>query len=328
MILAGDIGGTSTRLALFDPGAGWTPLHEQVFPSRAHASLDDLVQIFFAVNPTPVRHACFGVAGPVRDGRCVTTNLPWVVDAAELGARIGVPTWVVNDLEANAYGLPTLEAHDCEVLHPGLPDARGNAAIIAAGTGLGEAGLYWDGSAHRPFATEGGHASFAPSDGLEAELLGWLQGRWEHVSWERVVSGPGLVALYEFLRDTGRGSDDPGIAAAMRTGDAAAAIATAALEERSSLAAAALERFVLLYGAEAGNLALKTMATAGVWLGGGIAPRILPALRAGGFVRRFLAKGRMRPLLDAMPVRAILNDRTALRGAARCAVLRAAALAG
>jgi len=325
MILAGDIGGTNSRLAVFDPHAGWTPALERVYSSRAHGSLDEILAAFLDEHRVRPRHACFGVAGPVRDGRCVATNLPWIVDAAGIGAQIGAPTWVINDLEANAYGLATLGPGDLELLHAGLVGARGNAAIIAAGTGLGEAGLYWDGGAHHPFATEGGHASFAPGDADDADLLRWLRARHDHVSWERLVSGPGLVALYEFLRDTGREREDPALAEAMRVDDPGAAITRAALVGGSALAEATLDWFVRLYGAEAGNLALKVMATGGVWLGGGIAPRIVPKLRDGAFMQAFLAKGRMQPLLAAMPVHVILNDRTALRGAARCALLRSAA---
>ena len=325
MILAGDIGGTNSRLAVFDPHAGWTPALERVYSSRAHGSLDEILAAFLDEHRVRPRHACFGVAGPVRDGRCVATNLPWIVDAAGIGAQIGAPTWVINDLEANAYGLATLGPGDFELLHAGLVGARGNAAIIAAGTGLGEAGLYWDGGAHHPFATEGGHASFAPGDADDADLLRWLRARHDHVSWERLVSGPGLVALYEFLRDTGREREDPALAEAMRVDDPGAAITRAALVGGSALAEATLDWFVRLYGAEAGNLALKVMATGGVWLGGGIAPRIVPKLRDGAFMQAFLAKGRMQPLLAAMPVHVILNDRTALRGAARCALLRSAA---
>ena len=325
MILAGDIGGTNSRLAVFDPHAGWTPALERVYSSRAHGSLDEILAAFLDEHRVRPRLACFGVAGPVRDGRCVATNLPWIVDAAGIGAQIGAPTWVINDLEANAYGLATLGPGDFELLHAGLVGAPGNAAIIAAGTGLGEAGLYWDGGAHHPFATEGGHASFAPGDADDADLLRWLRARHDHVSWERLVSGPGLVALYEFLRDTGREREDPALAEAMRVDDPGAAITRAALVGGSALAEATLDWFVRLYGAEAGNLALKVMATGGVWLGGGIAPRIVPKLRDGAFMQAFLAKGRMQPLLAAMPVHVILNDRTALRGAARCALLRSAA---
>jgi glucokinase len=260
----------------------------------------------------------------VHDGRAVATNLPWIVDAAELGGKLGARTWVINDLEATAWGLAALSRDELAELSPGVPGAAGNLAVVAAGTGLGEAGLYWDGRHHRPFATEGGHASFAPTDDVEVDLLRWLQGRvGRHVSWERLVSGPGLVSLYEFLRDTGRGEEPPWLAEAMRTGDPGAAITQAAHDGRSPLAAEALRRFVSLYGREAGDFALKVMATGGVYLGGGIAPRILPALRDGTFLAGFLDKGRMRAVLEAMPVRVVLNDQAGLLGAGRCAAFHA-----
>jgi len=324
VILAGDIGGTKTNLAVFAAGPRLAvPLAEARFVSHEHPGLVAVVRRFLAAHPVRVTHACVGVAGPVRDGRCEATNLPWVVDAVELARELGIPrASVINDLEANAYGLAALGPADLATLAPGAPGARGNACIIAAGTGLGEAGLYWDGREHRPFASEGGHASFAPTSDLEVELLQALRRRWDHVSWERVVSGPGLVAVYSFLRDSGRGIEEPWVADALGAGDPAAAITEAARDGRSPLCARALDLFVGLYGAEAGNLALKTMATGGVYLGGGIAPRIAERLCAGGFMHAFLAKGRMRPLLEAMPVRVVLNDRAALLGAARCAALR------
>ena len=324
MILGGDIGGTHTRLALFDDeGRRAADGVKREYPSREHASLDVIVRQF--VSETGVRPgaACFGVAGPVRNGRCVATNLPWIVDAEELGRELGARTWVINDLEAMAWGLGALRRDELAELSPGAPGAVGNAAVVAAGTGLGEAGLYWDGRQHQPFASEGGHASFAPADDVEVELLRWLQGRFgQHVSWERVVSGPGLVSLYEFLRDSGRGEEPSWLAEAIRTGDPGAVIAAAALEGRSPLASDALHRFVSLYGREAANFALKVMAIGGVYLGGGIAPRILPKLRDGTFLAGFLDKGRMRPLLEAMPVRVVLNDQAGLLGAGRCAAVR------
>jgi glucokinase len=324
MILGGDIGGTHTRFALFgDDGQRLADRPEREYPSREHAGLDVIVRKFLGETGAHPAGACFGVAGPVRDGRCVATNLPWIVDAEQLGRELGARTWVINDLEALAWGLGALGPDELVPLSPGTPGASGNAAVVAAGTGLGEAGLYWDGRRHHAFATEGGHASFAPSEDVEVELLRWLERRFaEHVSWERVVSGPGLVSLYEFLRDTGRGEEPPWLAEAMRTGDPGAAITAAALDGRSPLAAAALDRFVSLYGHESANFALKVMATGGVYLGGGIAPRILAKLRDGTFVRGFLDKGRMRPLLESMPVHVVLNDQAGLLGAARCAAVR------
>ena len=231
---------------------------------------------------------------------------------------------LLNDLEATAYGLPALGADGLLTLQAGIPDSSGNAAVIAAGTGLGEAGLYWDGQHHHPFATEGGHASFSPCDELEIAFFRHLQQQHQHVSWERVVSGMGLLSMHEFLRAHRHAVTPPWLLEEMRGGDAAAALANAALAGRDEICIETLNLFVRLYGAEAGNLALKVMSRGGLYIGGGIAPKILPLLQHGAFLDAFLNKGRMRPLLEAIPVRVILNDRAALFGAA----LRAAQLAG
>src|SRR2546426_6708248 len=209
MILAGDIGGTNSRLANFEGVQGRVkPIVEETFPSRGSASLDDIVRTFVSKHHLRIAHACFGIAGPIRHGRSDAINLAWVVDAQRLAQQLGLPTvGLINDLEANAYGAAALAPEDFAVLNEGAPEAEGNAAVIAAGTGLGEAGLYWDGKQHWPFASEGGHASFAPDDALQVELLQYLQQQFAHVSWERVLSGPGLHNVYTFLRDTQRGVD-------------------------------------------------------------------------------------------------------------------------
>jgi glucokinase len=245
-----------------------------------------------------------------------------VVDSDLVARELGLKSvGLINDLEANAWGIAVLEAKDLVVLNEGAADASGNAAIISAGTGLGEAGLYWDGKQHRPFATEGGHTDFAPRSRLEMDLLEYLLKEFQRVSYERVVSGPGLLNIYRFLRDAGRGEEPGWLARRMRGEDPAAVISRAALDGESDLCAQALDLFVSMYGAEAGNLALKVMATGGVFLGGGIAPRIIRKLEEPAFLNAFTAKGRMKPLLQAMPVRVILNDKTALLGAARFATL-------
>ncbi len=325
MILAGDVGGTNTRLAFVEAtGDRLTLIVEEIFPSRDHANLEAVLRKFMSSHRLPVEQACFGVAGPVRRGRCDATNLPWVVDARQLARELGLEAvGLINDLEANAYGIAALEPKDFVVLNAGAPDAEGNAAIIAAGTGLGEAGLYWNGRQHRPFATEGGHATFAPRTPVEMDLLRHLLTEFEHVSYERVVSGPGLLNIYRFLRDTGRAEEPAWLAERMRQQEAPAIIAQAALEGTSALCVQALDLFMSLCGAEAGNLALKAMATGGVFVGGGIAPKIIQQLKDSTFMAAFTAKGRMRPLLEAMPVRIILNEKTALLGAARCATLSA-----
>ncbi|MCW5889667.1 MAG: glucokinase [bacterium] len=324
MILAGDIGGTNTRLALFGDPAG-EPENLQTFSSRAHAGLGEIVAAYCAGLAHPPGAACFGVAGPVRDGVGRVTNLPWTVDAAALATQLGTRAWVINDLEANAHGVAVMPPTSLVELHAGRPEASGNRAIIAAGTGLGEAGLYWDGVTHQPFACEGGHASFAPGSPLEDELLVWLRAKYAgHVSWERVVSGMGIVNLHDFLRQRA-GQPDPEFIAAVRRsgGDPGAAISNAGLAGTDPICVETLDWLVALYGAEAGNLALKLMATAGLYVGGGIAPRILDKLRDGRFAEAFLAKGRMRAtVMEAIPVRVILDDHAALRGSARCAALR------
>jgi glucokinase len=318
VILAGDIGGTSTRLALFESVSG--SLREaarESYPSRSHAGLSEIVRSFTAAHPQPLDDACFGIAGPVREGRVETPNLPWVVEAKTLASELALPrVTLLNDLEANAWGVFTLATADVATLAPGSPAPDGNAAIISAGTGLGEAGYHWDGSSLRPFASEGGHADFAPHDELTIELFRWLHHRHGHVSWERVVSGPGLVNIFTFFRDVKHRAVPKALAEAMSAGDPAAAISKAALDESSELAVAALDLFVSLYGAEAGNLALKMKASQGVWIGGGIAPKILARLTRPGFLEAFCDKGRFRAFLEAIPVRVILNDATALRGAA------------
>ena len=326
-ILSGDIGGTKTRLAVITVDG--TQLHmerEQTYASRDYAVFEELLGEFLQGSDIPAR-ASFGIAGPVQGRVAQTTNLPWRIDADALQSRFGFGhCTLLNDLEATATGLSALGKEDLLTLHAGAPNdaginTGGNAAIIAAGTGLGEAGLFWDGQRYHPFATEGGHASFSPCNDMEIALLRHLQQRHEHVSWERIVSGPGLVSLHGFLcqhrcvplpdwlsHEMQKGE--------MQQGDAAAVIAEAALSERDDLCVEALDWFVRLYGAEAGNLALKVMSRGGLYLGGGIAPKILPRLQNGTFLDTFFSKGRMRPLLEAMPVSVILNDRAALYGPA------------
>lgn len=328
MILAGDIGGTSTRLALFNVEDGRVAMvNRQTYRSADYDSLAAVVRRFSEAHGRDVDHAAFGIAGPVRDGQAKASNLPWLVDSARLVDELGVnAVGLINDLEANAYGVATLDADDFTVLNAGERDASGNAAIIAAGTGLGEAGLYWDGKRHHPFASEGGHADFAPRNELEIELLRYLLRRHDRVSYERVLSGPGLHAIYEFLRDSGHGTESQRIADAMQQDDPTAVISNAALAGECGLCADALDMFVAFYGAAAGNLALKMMARGGVYLGGGIAPKIIEKLKQPVFMEAFISKGRMEELLRGIPVRVIMNDQTALIGAARYAALQAGLL--
>lgn len=330
MILAGDIGATNTRLALFRREnasaihASTPSIGEETFSSRKFSDLQSIVREFVARYRGKVTIACFGIAGPIRNRRCEATNLPWIVEGDVLAAELRIPpgdVLLINDLEANAHGIPGLSANDLFIINLGAPGAQGNAALISAGTGLGEAGIFWDGSAHRPWACEGGHSTFAPATALHLELHQWLMKKHKHVSWERVLSGPGLVTLFEFLRETGRGEQPAWLADELQQGDLAPVISRNALAGKSALCEKALDLFVELYGAEAGNLALKVLATGGVYVGGGIAPRILPKLQAPAFREAFLAKGRMRPLLETMALSIILNERAALVGAARRATM-------
>ncbi len=322
MILAGDIGGTNARLGIFtEDASNPVTIRIEEYPSRNYTSLDQVIYEFLSKTPEPVRVFCFGVAGPVTNGVARPTNLPWVLDQAQLEAKFNVRVILINDLEANAYGVATLGLEDLATLQSGDPRNYGNGGVIAAGTGLGEAGLFWNGKTHLPWACEGGHCSFSPCNQEERELLEFLWKKWEHVSWERVLSGPGLFNIYQFFRDTGKGSEPSWLAEQIREGDPSAAISKAALQGQSELCEKTLNMFVSLYGSEAGNLALKTMALSGMYLGGGIAPRLIGKLKEGIFQRAFTAKGRLEKLLEGIPVHVIMNDRTGLRGAARCGAL-------
>ena len=319
MILAGDVGGTNTRLAFFEIRGGQLErIAEQTYPSREHSSLDDIVADFVGKQKIQAAAAGIGIAGPVQDGVSRATNLPWVVDARRLAQRIGIPSVaLLNDLEANGYGIATLAPSDFAILQAGAPGAAGNAVIVSPGTGLGEGALYWDGRQHWPLPSEGGHASFAPEDETQDDLLKYLRAQLGHVSWERIASGPGLVNIYKFLRDTGREQEPAWLAQIMKSEDPSREISKAAMEGKSALCEKALDLFVVLLGSECGNMALKVLATGGVFLGGGIPPKILPRLKTPPFLKSFANKGRFRAVLEGMPVRVILNEYTALRGAAR-----------
>jgi len=323
MILAGDIGGTNTRLALFD-GSATKPAVAviEVFPSRGHSGPEEILREFRAHHGDPIEAASFGIAGPVRNGRTHTPNLPWVVDSASMAEVLGLmKVDLLNDLEANAHGIAVLGPQDLAVLHPGSPEACGNRALISAGTGLGEAGLLADGNDYRPYPSEGGHCDFAPRDETEIDLLRHLMARFGHVSFERVLSGPGLYNIYQFFRDTGRAEEPSWLADELRERDPSTVISQHGLKGDCDLCVISLDLFVSFYGAEAGNLALKAMATGGLFIGGGIAPKILPKLREPVFLKAFTDKGRVSAVLEAIPVSVILNDKTALLGAARVAAL-------
>jgi glucokinase len=304
VILAGDIGGTNTRLALFGSGLE-TPTAIEMYRSRDHAGLEVMVQDFLSHHPGEVTSATFAVAGPVRGGRAEMTNLAWPVEAARISEAVGIPhVSLLNDLHANARGIEALGPDDFATVNDGEPGATGNAAVVSAGTGLGQAGLYWDGERHHAFAAEGGHTDFAPRNKVEDDLRRFLAADYPHVSYERVCSGIGLVNIYRFFA----GADAPALDGVE--------ITRRALAGSDPVCVLALDLMVSIYGAQAGNVALTLMATGGVYLGGGIAPVILAKLREGGFMEAFKDKGRLAELLERIPVRVILNEQTALLGAA------------
>jgi glucokinase len=322
IVLAGDVGGTKTALALFEKiaGGGLRLVRDGTLPSRDFASLELAIEQFLAAGARPpIEAVCLGVAGPVVDGRCVATNLPWVIDERLLTYAIPAPrVCLLNDLEVAAHGVLGLPEEDLRTLQAGVP-RRGNLVLIAAGTGLGEALIIRDGERRIVIASEGGHGDFAARGDLEEDLLRYLRKEFDRVSYERVLSGPGLFNIYRFLRDTGWGKESAAVADRMRAGDPSAVVTEMALAKSDPLCDKALDLFVGIYGAEAGNLALKAMAVGGVLVGGGIAPRIIERIAAGGFVAAFRDKGRLAALLDSLPIHVSLNPRAPLLGAAHVA---------
>jgi len=330
MILAGDVGGTKVHLALYDFIDGKLEYsRDQRYAAKEYSGLEEIVKQFLGAQK--VTAACFGVPGPVRNGRLRLTNLPWTLDSHELSLNLGVThVFLINDLEANGYGVAELAADQIYTLSEGDTSQIGNRALIAAGTGLGEALLIWNGRIHTPYPSEGGHADYAPRNEDEIDLLRFLKQKYNgRISYERVISGMGLTSVYEFLREV-RGMDEPPklaekIAAAP---DPNTVITEMALAAKSEICEKALDMFVSAYGAEAGNMALKLLSVGGVYIGGGIAPRILEKLKDGTFMKAFTDKGRLSQLLINMPVRVILDSRAALLGAAAYAEARAAELSG
>lgn len=318
MILAGDIGGTKTNLAFFSREDDRLFLRRSgSYPNSEHGSLIEILQKFCGQGDERIASASFGIAGPVLDGRCEATNLAWIVESKEVSAHLGLESvGLINDLSATAFGTLHLLPNETKVLNEGKPESEGTIAVIAAGTGLGEGALVWDGQRYRSLPSEGGHTDFGPRDEVEVDLLRFIQEKFEHVSYERIVSGPGVLILYEFFRSRSDYPEPDWLREELKTGDPSAAIASAALARRDQAAELTLNLFVSLYGAEAGNLALKLLPKGGLYVGGGIAPKLLPLIEAGGFMQSFLAKGRFAYLMKEIPVRVILNDKTALTGAA------------
>jgi glucokinase len=322
MLLAGDIGGTNTRLALCDD-TGQRVLREQTLPSRAYATAEAAVLEFLGSRPPRIAAAAFGIAGPVVGGRVKTTNLPWRLDERTLSKRLGIPrVRLLNDLVSIGFGAIAAPRARLARLQGGAPAKSGaTVAVIAAGTGLGEAGLVWDGASLVPCGSEGGHGDFAPRSAVEWELCEFLSERTKgHVSYERVVSGPGLGNVYDFLRERKKLRETAAVGKALEgAADRNRLIAELGRSRKSPTCARALDLFLGVYGAEAGNLALRFLATGGVFVAGGIAASLLPRLRKGPFLEAFRGKGRFRPLLEKVPVAVVLDSNIGLSGAARYA---------
>lgn len=327
MILAGEIGATRTRLASFDSdGNTLNKVVEKIYMSQQETGLADIISNFVKSEGIPVHSACFGVAGPVRGGRSKISNLAWTIDSAELATMLKLKSvGLINDLEAFAYGIDGLESRDFVTLSAGSEDAIGNRAVISARTGLGVAGLYWDGFRHHPFACEGGHSSFSPSNEMEVELLQYLHKKYGRVSCERVLSGPGIKNIYDFLRDTKKAEEPGWLKDQLATShDAPALISQLALENKAAVCEQALSIFVGIYGSQTGDCALNFMSTGGIFIGGSIAAKIVPRMKDPIFMQSFLDKGRMRGVLQDMPVKIVLNDDSGILGAARYTLIRKA----
>jgi glucokinase len=338
MILAGDVGGTKVHLALYDFVAGrLKPVREHKFPAAQFARLDDVVEAFLtagddhaATDRAQIMAACFGCPGPVRNGHLKLTNLPWTLDERDLKASLRIEhIFLINDLEANGYGIPELAPDAVHTLLSGDAAAVGHQGLVSAGTGLGEALLIWDGKHHRPIPSEGGHCDFAARTDREIALLEYLRRTLKgRVSFERVVSGIGIKNVYEFLRDDQKMDEPQWLRDRMAAEDHNAVIGRCAEDGSSELCYETMQMFVSALGAEGGNIALKVLATGGIYLGGGIAPKTLKTLGGGAFAAAFLDKGRLSPLLESIPVRVILDERCALLGAAAYAEARAAEVSG
>ncbi|HEY0162644.1 MAG TPA: glucokinase [Edaphobacter sp.] len=338
MILAGDVGGTKVHLALYDfAGGRLHAIRDRKFPAHQFSSLEEIVNRFLtgdedtpATNRADIVAACFGCPGPVRDGRLKLTNLPWVLDVRDLSRSLSIQhVFLINDLEANGYGIPELAPEMIYTLHEGNPEATGHQGLVSAGTGLGQALLIWDGKRHNPIPSEGGHCDFAARSNREIAMLEYLRSTLKgRVSFERVVSGLGIQNVYRFLREVEKLDEPQWLRDRMAAEDPNAVIGECAEDGSSSICFETMKTFASAYGAEAGNLALKVLATGGIYLGGGIAPKRLKTMKNGFFMQAFLDKGRMSPLLQAIPVRIILDETCALLGAAAYAEARAAEVAG
>ena len=319
LILAGDIGGTKTNLAIFQQdGSGMKTMFEKTYHSKEYDSFSPLIKDFLQLNQVgKPQRICLGVAGPVINGIVDATNLAWELEISRIRTDTEIDqVGMINDLEATAYGLAGLTPNDFVNVHPG-ENIPGNLSIIAPGTGLGEAGLFWDGKIFHPFPTEGGHSDFFPRNEIDMELFKFLRDKFGHVSWERVLSGPGIVNIYTFLRDV-KGMEEPSwLRDKMKVEDPSATISQAAMEENCGIAIETLHLFVAYLAMESSSLILKHKSTGGLLIAGGIPPKILPFLNDGQvFLFHFLHSGRLKHLLEKVPIKIILNQKTPLIGAA------------
>ncbi len=327
MILAGDIGATRVLLAAYqNEGSQLQCVVQRLYKTQDHSGIAEVLKDFVNTEGVPVHAACFGVAGPVRAGKSKISNLEWTIDSRELASQLKLGSvGLLNDLEAYAYGVDALASTDFITLSEGAEDSEGNRVVISARTGLGVAGLYWDGFRHHPFACEGGHSDFAPRNDLEMELAQYLRKKFGHVSCERLLSGPGIKNIYDFLRDAKKAEEPDWLKQQIsEAADPPALISQLALEAKTAICEQALSMFVSIYGSETGNCALNFMATGGVFIGGSIAAKIVPKMQDPIFMKSFLDKGRMQSLLADMPVKVIANDNAGLMGAARYTLVQKA----
>lgn len=318
MYLVGDIGGTKTNIYLVDSlEKRYHPVYEKSFPSKEYDSLSTIIKKVIGENKSQISGACFGVAGPVKDGRCEATNLPWIIDIrkiAEVTGLLAKDIFLLNDLEAAAYGTECLEENDFYTLNPGEEQKYGTRCLISAGTGLGESIIIWNGKRYQPIPSEGGHTDFAPINKIEIDLLSNLMIKYGRVSYERILCGPGLLNTYEFFKERLKQDIPKWLIERLKTEDPSAVISEIGISKKDECCEKALDLFVSVYGAEAGNLALKSLSTGGVFIGGGIAPKIIDKIKEGAFMQSFTHKGRLSVMVSQMPVKVILNDKHPLIG--------------
>lgn len=322
IVLAADVGGTKTELALFQiKNRKLVSIKNERYATTDHNSFVKAIQHFHGDETSAIDCACLGVAGAVDGDKVRGVNFAWEIDAKKLEADLGIKSvLLINDLEANAYGLSALKDSDFETISKG-EKSEGNAVVISPGTGLGEAGMYWDGSYFHPYATEGGHSNFAPGTELDLELWKFLHKKFSHVSWERVISGQGINNIYEFLRSY-RGGKEPEWLTRQLQGDSPSkAISSAAIEKTDSVCVETMQLFLKYLAVECSQLALKAKAISGIYIGGGITPKILSLIDKKEFYKNFIAVGRMEHLLKTIPIKVVLNDKTALMGAAYYAAM-------